>query len=61
MVSQGLIPIPGTTKSKRLEKIWASCGVQSIEEEMKEMRGIIVAAKPHGNTYSEGMPAMVGH
>lgn len=61
VASQGLIPIPGTTKSKRLEENWASRNVDLTEEEQKEMRSIIDAAKPHGDRYAPKQQAMVGH
>ena len=61
VAAQGLIPIPGTTKAKRLEENWASRNVDLTEEEKKEMRSIIDAAKPHGNRYAPAQQAMVGH
>ncbi|KAJ5213338.1 hypothetical protein N7449_000507 [Penicillium cf. viridicatum] len=61
VVSQGLIPIPGTTKAARLEENWASRDVELTEEEKQEMRKIIDAAKPHGNRYAPAQQAMVGH
>ncbi|GKT44601.1 aldo-keto reductase yakc [NADP(+)] [Colletotrichum spaethianum] len=61
VAAQNMIPIPGTTKAKRLEENWASRDVELTEEEKKEMRRIIDAAKPHGNRYNETAQAMVGH
>jgi aryl-alcohol dehydrogenase-like predicted oxidoreductase len=61
VTSQGMIPIPGTTKAGRLEENWASRKVTLSEEDKKEMRRIIDAAKPHGNRYSEQGQALVGH
>ncbi|CAI7569315.1 unnamed protein product [Penicillium viridicatum] len=61
VVSQGLIPIPGTTKAARLEENWASRDIELTEEEKQEMRKIIDAAKPHGNRYGPVHQAMVGH
>ncbi|KAJ5969645.1 hypothetical protein N7501_005893 [Penicillium viridicatum] len=61
VVSQGLIPIPGTTKAARLEENWASRDIELTEEEKLEMRKIIDAAKPHGNRYGPAHQAMVGH
>lgn len=61
VVSQGLIPIPGTTKAARLEENWASRDVELTEEEKQEMRKIIDAAKPHGNRYAPAQQATVGH
>jgi len=61
VASQGMIAIPGTTKAKRLEENWASRNVDLSEEEKKEMRKIIDAAKPVGNRYSEKAQALVGH
>lgn len=56
-----MIAIPGTTKSKRLEENFASRNVDLTEEEKKEMRKIIDAAKPEGNRYAPAAQAMVGH
>ncbi|KAJ5607149.1 hypothetical protein N7537_003768 [Penicillium hordei] len=61
VISQGLIPIPGTTKAARLEENWASRDIELTEEEKQEMRKIIDAAKPHGNRYGPTHQAMVGH
>ena len=61
VAAQGMIAIPGTTKPKRLEENWASRDLELTEDEKKEMRGIIDAAKPHGNRYNERAQAMVGH
>ncbi|KAJ6083645.1 hypothetical protein N7467_007780 [Penicillium canescens] len=61
VAAQGMIPIPGTTKATRLENNWASRDVEFSEEEKKEMRTIIDAAKPHGNRYGPAHQAMVGH
>lgn len=61
VAAQGMIPIPGTTKATRLENNWASRDIEFSEEEKKEMRKIIDAAKPHGNRYGPAHQAMVGH
>ncbi|KAH8424972.1 putative aldo-keto reductase (YakC) [Aspergillus melleus] len=61
VAAQGFIAIPGTTKAARLEQNWASRNVELTEEEKKEMRRIIDAAKPHGNRYAPAQQAMVGH
>jgi diketogulonate reductase-like aldo/keto reductase len=61
VVSQGLIPIPGTTKAHRLEENWASGDIQLEDEDKEEMRQIIDAAKPHGDRYAAAQLAMVGH
>ncbi|KAF2679313.1 Aldo/keto reductase [Lentithecium fluviatile CBS 122367] len=61
VASQGMIPIPGTTKAGRLEENWKSRDIVLTEEEKKEMRRIIDAAKPHGNRYAPAQQAMVGH
>lgn len=61
VAAQGMIAIPGTTKAKRLEENWASREIEMTDEEKKEMRGIIDAAKPHGNRYGPAHQAMVGH
>ncbi|KAI9152282.1 Aldo/keto reductase [Paramyrothecium foliicola] len=51
VAAQGMIAIPGTTKAKRLEENWSSRDIEFTEEEKQEMRKIIDAAKPHGNSY----------
>ena len=61
VISQGMIPIPGTTKVHRLEENWACRSVELTDEEKQEMRQIIDAAKPYGNRYSAAGQAMVGH
>ncbi|KAJ5456891.1 hypothetical protein N7530_012165 [Penicillium desertorum] len=61
VASQGLIPIPGTTKAARLEENWASRDIEMTEEEKQAMREIIDAAKPQGNRYGPAHQAMVGH
>ncbi|KAH8662461.1 putative aldo-keto reductase [Xylariales sp. PMI_506] len=61
VLAQGMIPIPGTTKAKRLEENWASRDVELTEEEKKELRGLIDAAKPHGHRYAPAQQALVGH
>ncbi|KAK6065886.1 putative aldo/keto reductase [Seiridium cupressi] len=61
VVAQGMIAIPGTTKSKRLEENWAARDVELTEAEKGEMRRIIDAAKPHGTRYGPTHQALVGH
>ncbi|KAJ5817518.1 hypothetical protein N7447_007526 [Penicillium robsamsonii] len=61
VVSQGMIPIPGTTKAARLEENWASRDIELTEEEKQAMRQIIDAAKPHGERYGPANQALVGH
>lgn len=56
-----MIAIPGTTKPHRLEENWASRDVELSEEEKKDMRRIIDAAKPFGDRYPPSHQAMVGH
>jgi Aldo/keto reductase family len=51
VAAQGLIAIPGTTKSARLQENWASREIELTEEEKQEMRRIIDVAKPEGNRY----------
>lgn len=61
VASQGMIPIPGTTKASRLEENWKSRDIDFTAEEVQEMRRIIDAAKPHGNRYSAANQSLVGH
>ena len=61
VAAQGMIAIPGTTKAGRLEENWGSRDVELTEEEMKEMRRIVDAAKPVGDRYGPAHQAMVGH
>lgn len=58
---QGMIAIPGTTKSKRLEENWGSRDIELTEDEKVEVRSIIDRAKPQGLRYGEKHMAMVGH
>lgn len=61
VAAQGMIAIPGTTKAPRLEENWASRNIDLTEDEKREMRRIVDAAKPHGNRYSPAHQALVGH
>ncbi|CRK18657.1 hypothetical protein BN1708_012418 [Verticillium longisporum] len=61
VAAQGMIAIPGTTKSKRLEENFASRDVELSQDERKELRHIIDSAKPVGNRYNEAQQARVGH
>ncbi|KAK3934275.1 aldo/keto reductase [Diplogelasinospora grovesii] len=61
VAAQGMIAIPGTTKAKRVEENWKSRDVDLTEEEQRDMRRIIDAAKPQGNRYGPIHQAMVGH
>jgi aryl-alcohol dehydrogenase-like predicted oxidoreductase len=61
VMSQGMIPIPGTTKPKRLEENFASREISLSEEELKGMRAIIDRNKPVGNRYSAAQQEKVGH
>lgn len=61
VTAQGLITIPGTTKASRLEENWASRNIELTEDEMREMRKIVNAAKPSGERFSEIYQSMVGH
>ncbi|KAJ5474945.1 Aldo/keto reductase [Penicillium sp. IBT 31633x] len=61
VAAQGLIAIPGTTKASRLEENWASRDVELTEEELKEMRVIVEAAKPVGERFAPIFQSMVGH
>lgn len=56
-----MIPIPGTSKSKRLEENWASRDVVFTEAEKTHMRSIIDKAKVSGERYAPAQKAMVGH
>lgn len=61
VAAQGMIAIPGTTKTHRLEENWVSRDIELTDEEKKEMRKIVNAAKPTGSRYGEVSQAMVGH
>ncbi|KAI4786227.1 putative aldo-keto reductase, partial [Aureobasidium sp. EXF-8845] len=60
VMTQGMIPIPGTTKSQRLEENFASRNVELTEEE-KELREILDSVQLDGGRYNEKAQAMVGH
>jgi aryl-alcohol dehydrogenase-like predicted oxidoreductase len=61
VTAQGLITIPGTTKASRLEENWASRDIELTEEELKEMRKIVDAAKPVGARFDAVSQSLVGH
>lgn len=61
VAAQGLITIPGTTKASRLAENWESRDIELSEEELKEMRKIVDAAKPTGERFSPIYQSMVGH
>ncbi|KAJ5342506.1 hypothetical protein N7541_011630 [Penicillium brevicompactum] len=61
VAAQGLITIPGTTKTTRLEENWASRDIELSEDELKHMRHIVDAAKPTGERFSAIFQSMVGH
>lgn len=61
VAAQGMIAIPGTTKAHRLEENWGSRSIELTEEEKREMRRIVDAAKPQGNRYAPAQQALVGH
>ncbi|CAI7620599.1 unnamed protein product [Penicillium bialowiezense] len=61
VAAQGLITIPGTTKASRLEENWASRDIELSEEELKDMRYIVDAAKPTGERFAPIFQSMVGH
>ncbi|KAL4910561.1 hypothetical protein BDW74DRAFT_164452 [Aspergillus multicolor] len=61
VAAQGLITIPGTTKTSRLEENWASRDLELTEEELKEMRKIVDDAKPIGDRFAPIFQSMVGH
>jgi len=61
VAAQGMIAIPGTTKSTRLVENWGATEIELTEEEAQEMRKIIDSTKPHGNRYAPAQQAMVGH
>lgn len=61
VAAQGMIPIPGTTKAKRLEENWASRDIEFTREEMEEMRRIVEDAKPVGDRFNAMFGSLVGH
>lgn len=61
VAAQGIITIPGTTKPSRLEENWASRDIELTEEELKDMRKIVEAAKPVGERFNAMFQSIVGH
>ncbi|KAL4961662.1 putative aldo-keto reductase (AKR13) [Aspergillus stella-maris] len=61
VAAQGLITIPGTTKTSRLEENWASRDLELTKEELEEMRKIVDDAKPIGDRFAPIFQSMVGH
>lgn len=51
VASQGIIPIPGTTKPHRLEENWASREIDLTDGDKAAMRRIVNEAKPVGDRY----------
>ena len=61
VAAQGMITIPGTTRPERLEENWASRDISLSDAELREMRVVIDANKPHGDRFSAVHQAAVGH
>lgn len=61
VAAQGMIAIPGTTKTQRLEENWASRDIDLTEEEKGEIRKLIDSTKISGNRYAPAQQATVGH
>ncbi|KAL2686749.1 hypothetical protein Neosp_004290 [[Neocosmospora] mangrovei] len=61
VAAQGMIAIPGTTRPERLEENWASRNISLSDSELREMRVVIDANKPHGDRFSAAHQAAVGH
>jgi aryl-alcohol dehydrogenase-like predicted oxidoreductase len=61
VAAQGLITIPGTTKTCRLTENWASRDILLTQDELKQMREIVDAAKPVGERFAPIFESMVGH
>ena len=61
VAAQGMIAIPGTTKVARLEENWASRDIDFTEEEKRELRKLVDAAKPHGERMGAEYEESVGH
>ncbi|KAK9469380.1 NADP-dependent oxidoreductase domain-containing protein [Lipomyces arxii] len=55
IVSQGAIPIPGTTKNDRLVENFAARGVEITEEEAIDIREAVKAANIVGDRYDVGV------
>ena len=49
VTAQGAIPIPGTKTLSRLEENWGASRVKLSDEELKEIREVILEAEPKGN------------
>ncbi|EME40992.1 hypothetical protein DOTSEDRAFT_74516 [Dothistroma septosporum NZE10] len=61
VISQGAIPIAGTTKPQRLEENFTARNIELTDDEQKEMRRILEKAKPVGDRFNERAQAMAGH
>ncbi|KAI8202063.1 Aldo-keto reductase yakc [Colletotrichum sp. SAR 10_65] len=61
VAAQGLIAIPGTTKTSRLDENWDSREVVLTEDKLKEMRRIVDEAKPVGARFAPISESMIGH
>ena len=61
IAEQGMIALPGTTKSERLEENWNSRDVELTAEDLKEMRSLINELKPQGDRYSREAAKNIGN
>ncbi|KAJ7680059.1 aldo-keto reductase yakc [Mycena rosella] len=61
VAAQGCIPIPGTVQPGRLEENWAARDIEFTEDELKELRALVVDAKPLGERYAPQHAAAIGH
>jgi aryl-alcohol dehydrogenase-like predicted oxidoreductase len=60
VMAQGVIPIPGTKTSDRLEENFSSRDVELTDDEVKEIRRLVDESKPHGTRYDAGHMQTLG-
>ena len=61
VTAQGMIALPGTVKTGRLEENWASREINLTEEELEKMRGIVDSLRPVGDRYNETAALAIGN
>ncbi|KAI5474805.1 aldo-keto reductase, partial [Pseudohyphozyma bogoriensis] len=61
VIAQGFIPIPGTKDEGRLLENWGAGGVELTEDELREIRRLVIEARPVGDRFPPAVRAEAGH
>ena len=59
LLSQGVIPIPGSTRKAGVEEGIGALSVKFSKDELAELRKMIDAAEVHGGRYNEHLSGML--